>query len=421
MTPEIRKNIIKHEPQYYARLLLSRNSWSTVGWTALIVSEVTVSLLVAVGLIVVCLQSGLHWFKLGSTVLALTPTIAVAVVLPTLGAIAAKWAETQRLSGRFFSSLPFWFFATVLFWVSVSLYLRGLRSEPAPVDSLGATVFEPAPTLMPEIMWLILAAALIAAYTLWSVWWKTFLWALEKSGDVNIWQIIETVSTPDKTHYLEQHHRFLVLKREVLWGKKLRQKGLASPEWKRHRALTADTKQRAQLRTWLVPLIVTASVGLLVREAILLNQHHGSRSTAPAAVSLNHLEFWYSADGAESRVIESAVTGYNTPQRQIWVRGRNIPNLGEVLVKAGLSNSLPQILLVDAAAAERACALAEKLELNPVTAALWDQEPWRPDLHLVVLLRESDQEIGAEFTRQLLSGIRESAMKIPDKNIGAGK
>lgn len=413
----MRKRIMIHEPQYYTRLLLSRNSYATVLSTSVLVSEILIGiaiLCVAIALVLNGASPGRQTVhRLGLGLFRLVPFLAALVVLSTLGAAAARWAETRRLSGRLFSTLPFYAIGGALFFLGLSFYLKRQAAVPPPVDINGEVLFVPEPFVLPEVMWLILAAAVAVTYTYWALWWRLFLNVLEKTGDVHIWEIVQAADTQPSERagrYFDQHRRFMSLKLEALKEKKLRQARETDEAEPSDSDLVHSGNSPRQLKP-ILPLLLVLAVALIWRGSAYFLKPYVLSTPAPITPQPeNSLEFWYSAGPLESSIIEEAITSYNADINEgPCIQAHNVPGLAEAVVKAGLSGKLPHVLLADAPLAGNSLQLARRNGLTAFSIPVWSQEPWRPDLHLVMSSDSSNKEACRQFADYLIKYITTKA------------
>ena len=200
----LRRRVLAQEPDYYIRLLFTRNSWKQVLMTSLEVTEVILGVLV--------LLAGLYLWRSGRTLasmvsilVGLLPWLGLTLVLSLGAAALAKAAESRRRSGRALSLLPFCFLGLIVLPLMVSQLLHRLTALPVPLDTQSNPVFTPAPILLPGMFWGIVLVTGLLVYLAWALWWRALLWALETRGEVDIWSIIAETQVPRRRRALSDN------------------------------------------------------------------------------------------------------------------------------------------------------------------------------------------------------------------------
>ena len=349
---------------------------------------------------VLVLLAGLYLWRSGRTLasmvsilVGLLPWLGLTLVLSLGAAALAKAAESRRRSGRALSLLPFCFLGLIVLPLMVSQLLHRLTALPVPLDTQSNPVFTPAPILLPGMFWGIVLVTGLLVYLAWALWWRALLWALETRGEVDIWSIIAETQVPrQRESTFRQQQRFLRLKQEVLRQRELRQGGISQDLLPRS---TEASPNKQETHPWAqgmdcLPLVLCLMLVLGVGGYRLFAGHafpwSKSVSVPSPIVDAGKIVFWYQATSQEAEIIEQVIGEFNQAQRDLWVEGKNISNLNQVLLQAGMANALPDVLLGDTQAIEYTQAVAQGQDGKPIILPLWEEDAlWRRDLQLIVL------------------------------------
>lgn len=411
MRNEFQRRILSTERDYYIRLLLSHNSWQSVCFSALLASEILIGAVIAFALIWVVVSNTAAWWPALIQFVTVLPQYLIlgvgVMAVQLVAALAAKWGQMQRWSGRTISltvHLPLTIF---VFGLVTRKYLQYLAAAPSSVqDSAGQVLVENIILVTPTALMMLFLASAALTFCLWDIWWMILLLILEKKGDVDVWQLIADANKKQPARIVAEYQYSLKLRKEAAWEKKHR--------WLFHsRQTTKPHNHQQKGNTWpvhpvgIILVVIFAVVGTIWwKETKMPDAPELTAAAMPKSV----LSFWFEGTPRETEIIMSLVEIYNqNPVAGTLIQAHHVPRLNEAVVKASIAGTLPDILLADESLAEKVVYLSRESDHHPrVALPVWDQVPWRPNLRVVIVANGVNYAASAGFAEYIIHHLTES-------------